>query len=400
MNEMNDIQKIIKERNDFFPRCLYYSFKDPILIHSAKNQYYNDDILDLYNNVSHIGHSNSKIAEVVSKEYNTVNINTRYLHKNLQEYASSLFEYIKPLKNKYKMIFVNSGSEANDLALRISLIYRNSHDENKFISIKDSYHGTTYLCDKVSYLFPSGDLKDLKDNKDNDVIFINRNDIENLDNLFKERKLNISSIIVETIQGVSGNYPLSQEFLQKLFYYANRDKIITICDEVQTGFGRTGETFWGFEYCGLAPDIITCGKSIANGYPMGAVIIREDLADLLGYSYFNTFGGNSVSCAVAKTVLEELKEKNLISNSKEMGDYLMKRLSSIKGIDNITGRGLFIGFNINLDKDPKEIIEKLKENKIIIGIGKDNRLRIKPPLIITKENIDHFIEILSKILSS
>jgi 4-aminobutyrate aminotransferase-like enzyme len=394
------IQKIVDKRIDFFPRCLYYSFKEPLLVQTAKDQYYNNDILDLYNNVSHVGHSNKKIADVISKEYNTVNINTRYLQENLQEYTSSLFEHIKHLKHKYKMIFVNSGSEANDLALRISLLYRNS-ENNKFISLKDSYHGTTYLCDKVSNLYPDGKPKNHDKNDKNDVIFINRNDIKSLDDLFQNRKLlEISSIILETIQGVAGNYPLSQEFIQKLFYYASRDKIITICDEVQTGFGRTGESFWSFDYHQVVPDIITCGKSIANGYPMGAVIIREDLADLLGYSYFNTFGGNSVSCAVAKTVLEEIKEKNLISHSKQMGDYLIKKLNTVKGVDNITGRGLFIGFNINLDIDPKEIIEKLKDNKIIIGIGKDDRFRIKPPLVITQENIDYFIEILSSLLSS
>jgi 4-aminobutyrate aminotransferase-like enzyme len=367
---------------------------------SAKDQYYNNDILDFYNNVSHIGHSNKKISEIISKEYNTININTRYLHKNLQEYASSLFEYIKPLKKKYKMIFVNSGSEANDLALRISLIYRKSPNNKNFISLKDSYHGTTYLCDKVSHLLSTGTPKNHIDHKeDDDVIFINRNDIDHLDNIFNQKQLNISSIILETIQGVAGNYPLSREFIKKLFYYANRDKIITICDEVQTGFGRTGETFWSFDYYDIDPDIITCGKSIANGYPMGAVIIREDLAELLGYSYFNTFGGNSISCAVAKTVLEELKEKDLISHSKQMGDYLMKKLSSVNGVANITGRGLFIGFDIT-DKDPTQIIEKLKENKIILGLGKNNRLRIKPPLVITSENIDYFIDTLSSILSS
>lgn len=392
MTDIQNIQNIIDKRNDFFPKCLYHSFEEPLLIESAKDQYYNNDILDLYNNVSHVGHSNKKIAQVIEKEYNTVNINTRYLNKNLQEYAIALFKYINP-NQKYKIIFVNSGSEANDLALKISLLYRKSIENYNFISLKDSYHGTTYLCDKVSNLNSNGTHKE---KYENEVIFIERNNIKKLDELFKTKQTTVSSIIVETIQGVAGNYPLSYEFVQKLFYYAQRDKIILICDEVQTGFGRTGNTFWSFEYYDIIPDIITCGKSIANGYPMGAVIIKEELSDLLYYSYFNTFGGNSVACAVAKKVLEELSDNNLIENSKEMGNYLIEKLSKIKGIDNITGRGLFIGFNV--DTDPISLIEKLKDKKIIVGLGNNGRIRIKPPMIITRDNIDHFINTLTNLM--
>ncbi len=411
MNDIGDldiIKDIIKKRQEYFPKCLYHSFNNPLLVLSAKDQYYNNDVLDLYNNVTHIGHSNDNVLQTVQNSYKNVNINTRYLNEKLQEYAISLFKYITHLPKKYKVLFVNSGSEANDLALRLSLLYRYSINNKKFISLKDSYHGTTYLCNKVSYLYSNGETKNNINNEnkneidnENDVIFIERNDIKDLDNIFSIPRNNMSSVIVECIQGVAGNYPLNTEFIQKLFSYADSNNIITICDEVQTGFGRTGDTFWGFEYYGICPDIITCGKSIANGYPMGAVIIREDLSDILGNFYFNTYGGNSVACSIAKTVLEEIENRDLIKNSKEIGQYLLNKLIEISEnskISDITGRGLFIGFSINDNNRAKDIVEELKNNKIIVGLGKNNRIRIKPPMIVNKSNIDYFISTLKKLL--
>jgi ethanolamine-phosphate phospho-lyase len=398
----DDKEEIIKERNKLFPKCIYHSFKKPLLINSARDQYYNNDILDLYNNVCHIGHSNEKVLETIKREYETVNINTRYLNKNLQEYAISLFKYLSHLPCKYKVIFVNSGSEANDLALRISLMYRKSIEYPNFISLKNSYHGTTYLCDKVSNLYSTGLVKD-SFNSNNDVKFIEPNNIEELDKLFSEKDCTfVSSIIIETIQGVGGNIPLDKEYVKKLFDYADNNKIIKICDEVQTGFGRTGHSFWSFDYYNdnnknIIPDIITCGKPIANGYPMGAVIVKSELAELLGNFYFNTFGGNSVACAVARTVIEEIEEKSLVENSKIIGNYLINKLEEIDKVINITGRGLYIAFNL-YDKNEEEIVEKLKDNKIIVGLGRGNRIRIKPPMIVTKENIDHFINILKSII--
>lgn len=378
---------LLEKREKYFPKCLYHSFKTPILIHNAKDQYYNDNILDLYNNVCHIGHSNKKILETVTKEYSKVNINSRYINDNIVTYAERLSKYF-PKGKSYKVLFVNSGSEANDLALRVCLL---KNPNSKIASLKRSYHGTTHLCDKVSHIYSTGKIKE---QYSNDILFIEPNNLNDLDNLDTKTD-NIGSIIMETIQGVGGNNELSKEFIQGIFNIAEKKNIITICDEVQTGFGRTGHTFWAFEHFNVIPDIITCGKPIANGYPMGAVIIREDIADLLGDFYFNTFGGNSVACAVANTVLSELETNNYIENSKVLGDYLKEQLSSIKEISNITGRGLYIGFTVN---NSKELVENLKENNIIVGIGYNNIVRIKPPIIVNKENIDHFIYVLKTLI--
>ncbi len=384
---MNTLQK----RQFYFPKCLYHSFDKPIELASARDQYYttieNEQYLDLYNNVCHIGHSNEKISKIIQEEYSNININTRYLNKNLTNYAEHLSKYF-PKSKKYKVLFVNSGSEANDLALRICLL---ANKNKQLLSMEYSYHGTSYLCDKVSHLYSTG-IKKI----DEEMVFLRRNNKVDIVNYMK----NASGFIVENIQGVGGNFDLDGDYLKFAFEKAKENNVITICDEVQTGFGRTGYTFWAFEYFGLEPDIITCGKPIANGYPMGAVIIREDLAELLGDFYFNTYGGNSVACRVAKCVLEELEEKGLMKHSKVLGDYLKDKIKNITGVNKVTGRGLYLGIVLNAKYNSKLIVEMLKENKIIVGLGNDGVIRIKPPLVVNKENIDEFINIFKNILDN
>jgi 4-aminobutyrate aminotransferase-like enzyme len=385
---------ILQKREKYFPKCLYHSFNEPFYVETAKEQYYNNDVLDLYNNVCHIGHSNEKVLNTILNEYSTVNIHTRYINKNLVEYAENLSKYIP---KGYKMLFVNSGSEANDLALQIAMNYSN---KNKIASMEYSYHGTTYLCNKVSHITSKGDIKN---NLPEQIVFLKRTE-NNIKETLKEKLKDCSCFILETIQGVGGNYNLSKILVEKIFNYCRENDILTICDEVQTGFGRTGKTFWSYENYGVFPDIITCGKSIANGYPMGTVIFREKYEIYIDKTYFNTFGGNSVACKIATVVLEEIEEKNLLKNSKELGDYLYENLVFMNGVKNVYGSGLFIGVQLEEKYDTKDIVENLKKNKIIVGIGANNIIRIKPPMIVNKNDIDMFLEkfldILDKTLAS
>jgi 4-aminobutyrate aminotransferase-like enzyme len=271
------------------------------------------------------------------------------------------------------------------------------------VSLERSYHGTTALCDKVSHLHSTGKVK----KADAAVVFLKPN---NEYMLYKMLGPSMSGIIIEAIQGVGGNIPLQSAYLQKMFALAKYYNIITICDEVQTGFGRTGDTFWAFTQAlagsGYAPDIITGGKPMANGYPMGVCIIREDLAALLGDSYFNTFGGNSVACKVAWTVLRELEEKQLIKHCQELGAYLFQELSKLPFIAAVTGRGLFLGITLKPPYDSIKLVEKLKDQHILVGLGADAAanpgeisqpiIRIKPPLVVTKANLDFFLATLQQ----
>lgn len=380
------MQQIIIDRNKYFPNSLYHSFNKPFLVDNASNFFYythNDKTpyIDLYNNVCHIGHSNPRILNIVKKGFSTINIHTRYLNEHLTNYTKHLNKY---LFNDYKILFTNSGSESNDLAIQIALNYNKS----KIGSFKRSYHGTTYLCNQVSHLTPTGQINTNK--KLIDIDFYSPNDNPKIDS-------SIKAFILETYQGVGGNQEITNEWLK----YIRENVDIMICDEVQTGFGRTGNHFWGFQKSNIIPDIITCGKSIANGYPMGACIFHKNLEKYLPNKYFNTFGGNSIACMVGKTVLEELEEKELQKNSKVLGEYLKNKLLNFKKyIINVTGCGLYLGIHFKPNINVNNLVEQLKNNYIIVGIGYNDILRIKPPLTITKKAINIFINKLEILLNN
>jgi 4-aminobutyrate aminotransferase-like enzyme len=210
----------ISDRNFFFPNCLYHSFKEPFVVEKANDVYYyspNDNVpyLDMYNNVTHIGHSNLKVLDAIVKGYSTINIHTRYYQENLINYANHLFQYLP--KDTYKILFTNSGSESNDLALQIAMnamsidgIDSTLINNNKIGSFKGSYHGTTYLCNKVSHLTPTGSSKE----ENNNIIFFSPSSKSILDDLDKFDNLDI--FITESIQGVAGNIDISDELLQKI----------------------------------------------------------------------------------------------------------------------------------------------------------------------------------------
>jgi 4-aminobutyrate aminotransferase-like enzyme len=388
-----DMEHIKEERKEFFPLSLYHSFETPFVVEKAQDYYYyspqdNNPYIDLYNNVCHIGHSNPKIKEAVENAYSTINIHTRYFQENLTKYVKHLKNY---LSDGYKILFTNSGSESNDLALQIALRHSGTNRRFKIGSFKRSYHGTTWLCNQVSHLTPTGLIDNYE--KDIDVHFFDSDESPNTLYNFPE----VNSFILETFQGVGGNQEISTEWLQHI---RSRVKIM-ICDEVQTGFGRTGNTFWAFQKANILPDIITCGKPIANGYPMGACIFRKELEQYIPSTYFNTFGGNSVACQVAKVVLEELEEKKLQEHSKEMGEYLKSELLDYQNdIVKVTGSGLYLGVHFSEKINTKEMVERLKDHHFIVGIGYNNILRIKPPMTITKEAIDKFVQTVGYILIS
>lgn len=378
--------ELIKERNEYFPKCLYHSFKQPLKVSYAdSNFYYTEDpnnvYIDLYNNVCHIGHSNPNVLEAVKNAYSTLNINTRYLTTSLTNYAKKLQKYIP---DGYKIIFTNSGSESNDLALQMGINYY-INTTPLIGAFERSYHGTTWLCDQVSHIDSRGNIS--KATKSSMVKFFTPEKKQNLEE--------VKVFILETIQGVGGNYDVPHEVIRHI----RENTEIMICDEVQTGFGRSGGTFWAFEKANVLPDIITCGKPIANGYPMGACIFRADLEQYLPPTYFNTFGGNNVACDIAKVVLEQIEEHNYIKHSRDVGEYLKGLLKKIPEIETITGAGLYLGIKFNKTIDVKEIVEKLKdEEHTIVGIGYNSIMRIKPPMTVSKKTMDDFVQSLKKVL--
>lgn len=379
-------------RVELFPQSLYTAYKSPIEVVEAHEHFYKVQdmkmpFLDLYNNVSHVGHSNPEVLLAVNDAYSTLNINTRYLQNSLTDYAMHLYKYV-PQGSRYKLIFTNSGSESNDLALQIALNRFGGGVENlnRIGAFEGSYHGTTWLCSEVSHLTCTGEEKSTNTGV---VKFISRQRTNNTNDT--------KCMIVECIQGVGGNFDIDIEYLKEI-----RAKTeLLICDEVQTGFGRTGKTFWAFEKAEIIPDIITCGKPIANGYPMGACIIREELEKYLPSTYFNTFGGSTAACMVADAVLKIIEKRDLVKEVGVIGDWFRQEVDQLKTkgyIQQITGNGLFVGILLTESYDAKTVIERLKDEfQILVGIGWHNTIRIKPPTTVTCHDLGRFVYALDKI---
>lgn len=377
-------------RSRYFPKCLYTAFQSPLLLERALQHFYYEPgserpLLDLYNNVCHIGHSHPRVQEVVADAYATLNINTRYVDDALTMYASHLSSHLPTVTEsqiEWRMLFTNSGSEANDLALQIAMRYTGGLE--RICAVEGSYHGTTWLCDQMSDLTSTGVKKGRSSS-----IFLPR----------VECPLNetIDSLIVECIQGVGGNVDLSAPYLRTLRAHTD----LMICDEVQTGFGRSGDTFFAFEKADILPDIITCGKPMANGYPMGACIFRKEWEQYLPPTYFNTFGGSSAACRAADAVLTTIENEDVVKKVGDRGRFLRNKLLALSNVEDVTGHGLFLGIHLSppFRDEARSIVERLKNDfRIVVGLGYANTIRVKPPTTVTEADLTYFVESLSRLL--
>lgn len=408
---------ILEKRTKYIAASLRLSYNDPIYMTGGAFQYMYDNFgntyLDAYNNIPHIGHCHPNIARILSEKARTLNTNTRYLYPELGEYAQQLCSKLP--KKLTKVYFLNSGSEATDLAIRIARKYRN----RKSIAIlENGYHGHTATGIEISdYKFNGKGGQ----GKSDDIIclplanlyngkFSNTNDyVENAIELLNQaidKNLTPATLIVEPISGCGGQIPLAANYLKKLKPFLVDNKILLTVDEVQTGFGRLGDYFWGFEMHNIIPDIVILGKPMGNGHPIAAVITTEEIADSFsnGMEFFSSFGGNPISCAVAREVLNIIKEEKLQENALIVGKYLKQKLLLLKNnfscIGDVRGTGLFLGIEfIDINNKPNEefavfIKEQMKAKFVLLGTDgpNNNVIKIKPPLCFNKANADELIK--------
>jgi ethanolamine-phosphate phospho-lyase len=413
-------EDIAEKRQRLTGKSLGLSYGSPITMSTALFQYmFNSKghtYLDAYNNIPHIGHAHPKIAEAVSTQVRLLNTNTRYLYTGLTGYAEKLLQYFPP--QLCKVFFVNSGSEASDLAIRMSRVCSN---RNKVAVLQHGYHGNTALAIAISsYKFDGKGGKGISD----EIICLplpNEFDNQNTSGAaLAEEAIGIieksvglpAAFIAEPISGCGGQVPLASGYLKRLYAYCRQQNILTISDEVQTGFGRLGTWFWGFELHNVVPDIVVLGKPMANGHPMAAVVTTQAVADAFanGMEFFSSFGGNPVSCAAGETVLDVLNEEGLQQNARLVGAYLKDNLKQLQkehqAIADIRGEGLFLGIEF-WDQQQKPaaalagaIKEGLKAQFILSGTDGpfDNVLKIKPPMCFSIENAAEFVEKLSGLL--
>ncbi len=421
-------EEILRRREKHFSSALSVSYRAPLLIVRGKGQYLFDEsgraYLDCVNNVCHVGHSHPRVVEAAWKQMKELNTNTRYLHPNLVEYAARLCATLPdPLSVCF---FVCSGSEANDLALRLARAYTGNKNT---IVLEGAYHGNlTSLIEISPYKFdgPGGNGAPpnvrkamMPDRYRGSCRYGNNNagaeyavDIRTRLESFNDARA--VTFIVESALGCAGQIILPPQYLENAFQHVHEAGGVCIVDEVQVGFGRVGSHFWCFETQDVVPDIVTMGKPIGNGHPMAAVVTTPEIAAAFenGMEYFNTFGGNPVSCAIGLAVMDVIEQEKLQAQALEVGGHLKSRLESLKQqyslIGDVRGLGLFIGIELVMDRitltpaarQASYIVERMKERGILLSTDGPfhNVIKIKPPLVFSIENADWLVENLSIVL--
>lgn len=401
------------------------SYKKPLYMDGAAFQYmfdkYGNRYLDAYNNIPHVGHSHPKVVEAGQKQMAKLNTNTRYLYDQLNEYSANLLKKFPASLNK--VFFVNSGSAATDLALRLA---RNFTGKNLIAVVEHGYHGNTQAGIEIShYKFAGKGGNGVPEN----VVCLPIPDVyrgefkfENAGISYAQNAIHqmrpfegeIAAFIAEPIVGCGGQVPLAKGYLKEIYTEIRNQGGVCISDEVQTGFGRLGDFFWGFEQHEVVPDLVILGKPMANGHPMGAVVCTNEIAEAFnnGMEFFSSFGGNPVSCAIGQAVLDVIEEEQLQQNAKLVGDYYLQELRKLQQkygcIGDVRGSGLFIGFEfvkdrLTLEPDTKlanHVKNELRNQHVLVSTDGpfDNVIKSKPPLCFSKENVDEVVGKLEGIL--
>jgi acetylornithine aminotransferase len=285
-------------------------------------------------------------------------------------------------KPDYQLFLISSGAEANENALKLASFY---NGRKKIVAFKKSFHGRTSLAvaatDNPSIVAPV--------NQTPNVIFLPFNDVAALEACFAEQGSEISSVIIEGIQGVGGINVASELFLQAIRRLCTEHNAVYIADSVQCGYGRSGK-FFSHDHAGVDADIYTMAKGMGNGFPVAGIIIAPHLQPKHGM-LGTTFGGNHLACAAALAVVEVIEKENLVQNAAETGKYLMDELKKIPQLQNVRGRGLMIGFDV-----PEELKDLRKnllwKHKIFTGEAKPNVIRLLPSLALRKKDADQLLE--------
>jgi len=391
--------------------------------------FYDEDgfaYLDSINNVTHVGHSEPRVVATAERQMRKLNTNSRFNYEGIATYAQRLVATLPaPLE---VVFFVCTGSEANDLALRIS---RQVTGREDIVVLDGAYHGNTTAVMGVSpnrykgtggrgrpattHEVPIPDVyRGIYTSEDPDPGASYGAEAAAIMARLVAQGTPPAAFITESLMGTAGNIVLPQGFLPAAFAAARAAGAVCISDEVQVGVGRMGTHFWGFQINGVIPDIVTMGKPLGNGHPMAAVVTTREIADAFddGVKYFNTFAGNPVSCAIGTTVLDIVESDGLQAHALDVGTYLLDALRDLKDrhelIGDVRGHGLYMGVELVRDRGTKEpatteakhLSELMKDNGILTyptGVH-DNVLKIKPPMVFGRAEADLYITVLDDLL--
>jgi len=379
--------------------------------------------LDMYNNVPHVGHCHPQVVEAICKQAATLNTHTRYLHDNVLDYAERLTgKFPDELDTA---MFCCTGSEANELALRIARVATGG---TGVIVTDFAYHGNT----KATFEISTSDMPE--DEIPDHVVTVPFPDtyrgpylgddaagkyaahVHEAIDLLQSRGIKPAAFVVDTIISSSGVASPPPAYLSTVADIVRDAGVLFVADEVQPGFGRTGTHFWGFESDGFVPDIVTLGKPMGNGHPIAGVVTRRSLIEDFSDRgrYFNTFGGNPVSCAAALAVLDVIENDGLQQNALDVGSHIIDGLGQLADshecIGNIRGSGLFLALELVSDKANRtparelthRVVNDLRQRGVLTGsIGPDaNILKLRPPLVLSRDDADYLLTKLDESLSS
>jgi alanine-glyoxylate transaminase/(R)-3-amino-2-methylpropionate-pyruvate transaminase len=423
-------QEVLAMRQQYCNPAIFTLYQDPLMIVEGHMQYLYDETgrryLDLFAGIVTVscGHSHPKVVARMKDQLDLItHTTTIYLHPNFPAMAKKLAS--KMPEGLDVTYFTNSGSEANDLAIMIARLYTGSND---IIAVRNSYHGNsptamaatshhtwkypTQLNSGIHHAICPDPYRSPFSGTPEQVASQAADDVRQLIRYSTPGR--VAGFIAEPIQGVGGATHGASNYLKEAYAVIREHGGLCIADEVQTGFGRTGDHYWGFQSFGVVPDIVTMAKGIGNGAPLAAVTTRRDIASVLTQRvHFNTFGGNPVSMAAGLAVLDVIDEDGLQENSKIVGGRFKQGLKELQTrhrlIGDVRGMGLMLGAELVRDRGTKEpakeetlqILEIAREHGILLGKGglDGNVLRIKPPMCLTAQDVDFALEVLDLALS-
>jgi 4-aminobutyrate aminotransferase-like enzyme/Ser/Thr protein kinase RdoA (MazF antagonist) len=422
---------LLERRRAAIGPSLSVSYRRPLVVARGYMQYLYDHegrrYLDAVNNVAHVGHSHPRVVEAVSAQLAVLNTNTRYLYEHLVQYAERLTALLPPPLRV--CFFVSSGSEANELALRLARAHTGHHD---VIVLEGAYHGNTSTLVAISPYKCEGPggtglprwvrkvrLPDVYRGPygagDPEAGRRYAQEVAEAVEAIRREGRGVAAFFCESLPSCAGQIVLPPGYLAEAARHVRAAGGVVVVDEVQVGFGRVGTHWWGFETQGVVPDIVTMGKPIGNGFPLGAVVTTAEIAASFanGMEYFSSFGGNPVACAAGIAVLDVIVDEGLREQARDVGAYLKARLEALKArcplVGDVRGLGLFLGIELVRDGETLEpaaeeasyVVNRLRDRGVLVstdGLFR-NVLKIKPPLVFTRADADRLADELASVLA-
>lgn len=405
----------------FYEKPLQLVRGEGVWVYDADGKRY----LDAYNNVPHVGHCHPKVVDALCKQARILNSHTRYLDETVVNYAERLLATFQP--SLERVFLTCTGSESNELAMRIA---RECTGHQGVISTAFAYHGNTAAVAQISSVFTPASkrgpyvrcvpvidpYRERNGRSDDELADAYVRDLQLAIDDLAQNGVKLAAVLFCTAFSSEGLPEIPRGYLPKVAKAVHAAGGLVIADEVQAGFGRFGSHMWGHDLHGMLPDIVTMGKPMGNGHPLAGVVTTADLMDRFTSQnmYFNTFGGNEVSCAVGLAVLDVLRDEQLLENAQRVGEYVLSGMRALQQrhpiIGDVRGKGMFFAVEMVADRDTREpagartkaIVNAMRERGVLIsriGLG-DNILKIRPPMCFSTQNADVLLSTLDSVLSS